>query len=62
MDDAKSAISQKEKDWRRANNRCMLCRSPDHELSACPRKKENVIGGNHVVRGTALEELKDSSA
>ena len=51
--------SEKERQWRRDNNRCLVCRSPDHQAIACPSKRERSVGNDRSVRGTIVEEEKE---
>ena len=56
-------ISEKEKQWRRDNRRCLICRSPDHQFAVCPNKRDRPIVNDRAVRGTTvLEEEKGGSA
>ena len=51
--------SEKEKQWRRDNNRCLVCRSPDHQAAMCPSRRERTIGNDRSIRGTIVEEEKE---
>ena len=56
-------ISEKEKLWRKDNNRCLICRASGHHIADCPRRREKPIGNDRPVRRTVvLEEEKDGSA
>ena len=53
-------ISDKERQWRRDNNRCLICRSPEHQVAGCPSRKERTVENDCSVRGTApMEQEKD---